>query len=76
MFMKCGDMGIGSRTGREGEPGVHTPLEEILSPLKLLGMVTFVTTFAVIDHFKVKYEVETVLVQVINSSIRCPPHQA
>ena len=24
--------------------------------------------------FKVKYRVETVLVQVVNSSIRCPPH--
>ena len=46
--------------------------------LKLLGVVTFVTTFAVSDHhsFKVKYKVETVLVQVVNSSIRCPPHQA
>ena len=48
-------------------------------PFKLLGMVTFVTTFAVSDHwtsFKMKYKVETVLIQVINLFIRCPPHQA
>ena len=43
-------------------------------PFKPLGVVAFVTAYAVSDHatrFKVKYKVETVLVQVVNSSIRC-----
>ena len=42
------------------------------TPFKLFGVVTFLTAFTVSDHrtsFKVRYKIETVLVQVINSSI-------
>ena len=50
--------------GGGGEPGAHIPLEEILPPLKLLGVVTFVTTFAVIDHCEVR-----------SRNCSCPGHQ-
>ena len=48
-------------------------------PLRYIwGVVTFFDCFVVSNcwsSFKVKYKVETVLVQVINLSIRCPPRQ-